>query len=65
VYPTRAVHVESAPHETLSIKERERRTIERALRDSGGNRRLAARMLGMSERTLYRRIKEFGLDSAP
>jgi DNA-binding NtrC family response regulator len=43
----------------------ERRTSARALRDSGGNRRLAARMLGMSERTLYRRIKEFGLDNAP
>jgi DNA-binding NtrC family response regulator len=49
-------------NDTLSIKEVERRTIERALRDSAGNRRLAARALGMSERTLYRRIKEFGLE---
>ena len=63
VYPTRAVQVERAgANDTLSIKEVERRTIERALRDSAGNRRLAARALGMSERTLYRRIKEFGLE---
>ena len=60
VYPTRAVHVEPED-DTLSLSHLERRAVERALRESGGNRRQAARSLGISERTLYRRIKDFGL----
>jgi DNA-binding NtrC family response regulator len=62
VYPAGPVRVEDAAGgDSLSLKEVERRTIERALRESGGNRRLAAQVLGMSERTLYRRIHEFGI----
>ena len=60
VYPARPVRVEESDA-SLSLSELERRAVERALRDSGGNRRLAAKMLGISERTLYRRIKDFGL----
>jgi DNA-binding NtrC family response regulator len=37
----------------------ERAAIEAALRDSGGNRRKAADMLGIGERTLYRKLKEY------
>jgi DNA-binding NtrC family response regulator len=37
----------------------ERRVIEAALRETRGNRRRAAEMLGIGERTLYRKIKEF------
>jgi DNA-binding NtrC family response regulator len=61
VYPSGPVRVEEAEGGSLALADLERRAVERALRESGGNRRLAARALGMSERTLYRRIKEFGL----
>ncbi|NNE44483.1 MAG: sigma-54-dependent Fis family transcriptional regulator [Gemmatimonadetes bacterium] len=64
VYPTGPVRVESADPSGLSLKDIERRAVEHALRDSGGNRRLAAETLGMSERTLYRRLKEYGLDGS-
>ena len=37
--------------------------IEKALERNNGNRRLAAAELGISDRTLYRRIKEYGLDN--
>ena len=39
----------------------ERRVIEAALRETRGNRRKAADMLGIGERTLYRKIKEYKL----
>jgi DNA-binding NtrC family response regulator len=39
----------------------EREAIRDALARNGGNRRRAAKQLGMSERTLYRRLKEYGL----
>ncbi|MEX1277278.1 MAG: sigma-54 dependent transcriptional regulator [Bacteroidota bacterium] len=45
----------------LSLSEMERRMIVNALERYKGNRRLAARDLNISERTLYRKIKEFGL----
>jgi DNA-binding NtrC family response regulator len=35
--------------------------IARALQRSGGNRREAAVLLGLSERTLYRKIQDYGL----
>ncbi len=39
----------------------EREAIREALRSTDGNRRKAADLLGISERTLYRKIKEYGL----
>ncbi|MCA9751286.1 MAG: sigma-54-dependent Fis family transcriptional regulator [Gemmatimonadetes bacterium] len=60
VYPTTPVRVEDADP-AASLKDLERGAIEKALRDSNGNRRLAAETLGISERTLYRRIRQFGL----
>jgi DNA-binding NtrC family response regulator len=39
----------------------ERTHIERALRTTGGHRGNAARMLGISERNLYRKLREYGL----
>jgi DNA-binding NtrC family response regulator len=39
----------------------ERAAIHDALRASNGNRRKTAEVLGISERTLYRKIKEYGL----
>lgn len=47
--------------ETLSIHKMESQNIQRALELSHGNRRKAAESLGISERTLYRKIKELGL----
>ena len=37
----------------------ERAVIEAALKETRGNRRRAAEMLGIGERTLYRKIKEY------
>ena len=42
---------------TLSIQEIEKENIAKALEKFGGNRKLAAEALGISERTLYRRLK--------
>ena len=39
----------------------EREAIVAALKEVGGNRRKAAEMLEMGERTLYRKIKEYGI----
>lgn len=52
-----------APKEqaSLSLQDMERKMIEEALSRYKGNRRVAARMLNISERTLYRKIKEYGL----
>lgn len=47
---------------TLSIRETERRNIIKALERNRNNRRKAAKELGISERTLYRKIKEFDLE---
>ncbi|MBS1561747.1 MAG: sigma-54-dependent Fis family transcriptional regulator [Bacteroidetes bacterium] len=46
----------------LNLTTLERTAIEEALRRSKGNRREAAEMLGISERTLYRKITEYQLD---
>jgi len=48
--------------ESMSLNEMERRMITRALEKFHGNRRLAASALNISERTLYRKIKEYGLN---
>ena len=45
----------------LSLREQEVRAIEDSLARHGGRRRPAAEALGMSERTLYRKIKRYGL----
>ncbi len=54
---------EEAPHEyveeSLSIQEKEKDLIEKALQKHAGRRKKAARELGISERTLYRKIKEY------
>ena len=47
----------------LSLEAMERRMIAEALDRYKGNRRVAARALHISERTLYRKIKEYGLEA--
>ena len=39
--------------------------IAKALERHDGNRKLAAQELGMSERTLYRKISKYNLDKKP
>ena len=50
--------------ESHSLAANERRHIERALAEAKGHRLHAAQALGISERTLYRKIREFGLEGA-
>lgn len=45
-----------------SLEEMERKSIRSVLNKNNGNRRLAAKQLGISERTLYRKIKEYDLE---
>ncbi|MBK7028850.1 MAG: sigma-54-dependent Fis family transcriptional regulator [Bacteroidales bacterium] len=47
--------------ESLSLQQKEMDMIKRALEKYAGKRRNAARELGISERTLYRKIKEYGI----
>lgn len=47
--------------ETLSLEETEKDLIERALKKHNNRRKWAAKELGISERTLYRKIKEYHL----
>jgi transcriptional regulator with PAS, ATPase and Fis domain len=48
--------------ENLSLAETERNTIVKALEKHKGKRKAAAQDLQISERTLFRKIKEYGLD---
>ena len=48
--------------ETLNLSHIGRQMLEKALERNGGNRKKAAQELGISDRTLYRRIKQYGLD---
>ena len=48
--------------ETLSLAEKEKELIIKALKKYDGKRRPAAKDLGISERTLYRKIKEYKID---
>lgn len=53
--------VEIEVEETLSLVESEKELIRKALAKHNGKRKYAARELGISERTLYRKIKEYNL----
>ncbi len=46
-----------------TMEELEREAIVAALGEVGGNRRRAAEMLGIGERTLYRKIKEYDIEA--
>ncbi|MHC4995600.1 MAG: sigma-54-dependent transcriptional regulator [Planctomycetota bacterium] len=45
----------------MSLEQIEKQAIRNTLRLTGGNREQAAKMLGIGERTLYRKLKEYGL----
>ena len=48
--------------ESLNLNDNQRQMVVRALERNNGNRKKAAQELGISARTLYRRIKEYGLE---
>lgn len=47
-----------------SLEESEREAVADALRRCGGNKKLAAEQLDISQRTLYRKIREYNLDTS-
>ncbi len=53
--------VQENEEENLSLQEKEKDLIEKALLKHKGRRKKAADELGISERTLYRKIKQFGI----
>ena len=53
-------YFEAAADEDMSIKTANQELIEKVLKKHGGNRKAAAAELGISERTLYRKIKQIG-----
>jgi len=48
--------------ENLNLNELSRQMLEKALDRNNGNRKKAAQELGISDRTLYRRLKQYGID---
>ncbi len=64
-YPQDHPHIEDTEEiveESLSLADKEVEMIRKALEKYNGKRRQAAQELGISERTLYRKIKEHNLD---
>lgn len=68
--PWRAAHPEPVVDVTVdeaqeapvhALRDREREAIRKALQAAHNNRRQAAKLLGISERTIYRKIKQYGL----
>lgn len=56
------VDTEEIIEESLSLEEKEIEMIKKALERHGGKRKHAAEELGISERTLYRKIKEYDIE---
>lgn len=54
---------ETVVEESLSLEEKEKEMITKALEKNHGKRKLAARNLGISERTLYRKLKEYNIEN--
>ncbi|MDP4222066.1 MAG: sigma 54-interacting transcriptional regulator, partial [Bacteroidota bacterium] len=53
---------EEVVEESLSLSGKEIEMIKKALEKYNGKRKMAAQELGISERTLYRKIKEYGIE---
>ena len=52
---------QSALELEVALKKAERRALERALERADGNKNVAARLLGISRRSLYYKLEEHGL----
>ena len=57
-----AIGADGAPAQKHTLEDTERETIRRSLERNNGRRKATARELNISERTLYRKIKDYGLD---
>ena len=56
-------YVDPAPvHENLNLNELSRQMLEKALERNNGVRKKAAKELGISDRTLYRWLKQYGIE---
>lgn len=60
-YSKPEIHEHEEVEEILSLEEKEKELIQKALEKHRGKRKYAAKELGISERTLYRKIKEYDL----
>ena len=49
--------------ENLNLNDLSKQMLEKALARNHGNRKKAAQELGISDRTLYRRLRQYGLDT--
>lgn len=57
-----AEEIKADTSEDLNIQKLSKQMVTKALERANGNRKKAASALGISDRTLYRRIKQYGLD---
>lgn len=57
-----AIAEEISEPESLNLSDLGRQMVEKALERNNGNRKKAAQELGISDRTLYRKIKQYGID---
>ncbi len=56
-------YIEPTPEqENLNLNDLGRQMLEKALERNNGNRKKAAQELGISDRTLYRRLKQYGME---
>ena len=55
------IEIQEEVEESLSLEDREKELIQKALEKHKGKRKYASEELGISERTLYRKIKEYNL----
>jgi transcriptional regulator with PAS, ATPase and Fis domain len=62
LHPSETAQAAQFVEENLQLAEREKEFIIKSLKKHKGRRNLAAQELGISERTLYRKIKEFGIE---
>ncbi|MGZ3975230.1 MAG: sigma-54 interaction domain-containing protein [Flavisolibacter sp.] len=62
VHNDRDIHEHEEVDESLNIMDKEKELIIRALKKHRGKRKDAAMDLGISERTLYRKLKEYDID---
>jgi DNA-binding NtrC family response regulator len=56
------IHEHEEVEESLNIMDKEKELIIKALKKHRGKRKDAANDLGISERTLYRKLKEYDID---
>jgi two-component system, NtrC family, response regulator AtoC len=58
----RAIEAKLSQRNDLTVKEAEKQLIERALKDTNGNRTVAAKKIGMSRRTFHRKLHAYHLE---